>query len=121
MMFLGEKSGFVTLIEGSPTSLMQRLTNDFLLRKENTTGSSYVIGHVRSKGIKVQRHRIRASINHVDPLGHVLHRNARKKITQQSYRVPHPNVLWHMDGHHKLIAWGIVIHGCVDGYSRTVC
>ena len=85
------------------------------------TGSGYVIGHVRSKGIKVQRHRIRASINRVDGLGRVLRRNAREKIPQQSYHVPRPNALWHMDGHHKLITWGIVIHGCVDGFSRTVC
>ncbi|KAI5982901.1 hypothetical protein EDC04DRAFT_2616344 [Pisolithus marmoratus] len=30
-----------------------------------------------------------------------------------------PNALWHMDGHHKLIRWGIVIHGIVDGYCHT--
>jgi hypothetical protein len=28
--------------------------------------------------------------------------------------------MWHLDGHHKLIRWGIVIHGFVDGYSRLV-
>ena len=25
-----------------------------------------------------------------------------------------------MDGHHKLIRWRFVFHGCIDGYSRTV-
>lgn len=25
-----------------------------------------------------------------------------------------------MDGYHKLIRWRLVIHGCIDGYSRTV-
>ncbi|KIJ99156.1 hypothetical protein K443DRAFT_62827, partial [Laccaria amethystina LaAM-08-1] len=34
------------------------------------------------------------------------------------YHVPRPNSLWHIDGHHKLIVWGIVIHGIADGYSR---
>ena len=29
-----------------------------------------------------------------------------------------PNSLWHIDGHHKLIKWRIVIHGGIDGYSR---
>ena len=29
-----------------------------------------------------------------------------------------PNSVWHLDGYHKLIRWGIVIHGAVDGYSR---
>ena len=28
-----------------------------------------------------------------------------------------PNSLWHIDGHHKLIRWRIVIHGGIDGYS----
>ena len=26
--------------------------------------------------------------------------------------------MWHLDGYRKLIRWGIVIHGAVDGYSR---
>ena len=33
-----------------------------------------------------------------------------------------PNSLWHIDGHHKLIRWRVVIHGGIDGYSRLpVC
>ncbi|KIM74567.1 hypothetical protein PILCRDRAFT_79976, partial [Piloderma croceum F 1598] len=31
------------------------------------------------------------------------------------------NSLWHLDGHHKLIMWGIIIHGVIDGYCHTVC
>ena len=26
----------------------------------------------------------------------------------------------HLDGHHKLIKWRIVVHGVIDGYSRVV-
>ena len=29
-------------------------------------------------------------------------------------------LFWHLDGNHKIIRWGFVIHGCVDGYSRRV-
>ncbi|KAE8192335.1 hypothetical protein CF336_g4472 [Tilletia laevis] len=32
----------------------------------------------------------------------------------------HAHHLWHIDGHHKLIKYKIVIHGGVDGKSRTV-
>jgi hypothetical protein len=28
--------------------------------------------------------------------------------------------VWHHDGHHKLIRYGLVTHGCVDVYSRTI-
>jgi hypothetical protein len=31
-----------------------------------------------------------------------------------------PNCLWHIDGNHKLIKWRFVIHGGINGYSRTV-
>jgi hypothetical protein len=99
---------------------LDQIIRDFLRRKDYTTGSGYVIGHIRRKGIRVQRHRIRASIGRVDRLGQTLRRNEREKVSRRSYHVPRPNALWHMDGHHKLIAWGIVLHGCTDGYSRTV-
>lgn len=31
-----------------------------------------------------------------------------------------PNSLWHIDGNHKLIKWRFVIHGGIDGYTRTI-
>ncbi len=112
----GIDRGFTNIADEELDGIIQ----SFLLQKEHTTGSGYVIGHIRSRGIKVPRRRIRASVNRVDSLGRVLRQNARKKVSQRSYHVPRPNALWHMDGHHKLIAWGIVIHGCIDGFSRTV-
>ncbi|KAG1827436.1 uncharacterized protein BJ212DRAFT_1474588 [Suillus subaureus] len=41
-------------------------------------------------------------------------------IQWQQYKVLQLNALWHMDGHHKLICWGIIIHGIIDGYCRTM-
>lgn len=34
--------------------------------------------------------------------------------------MPHPNYIWHIDGTHKMIRWRLVIHGGIDGFSRTV-
>ena len=31
-----------------------------------------------------------------------------------------PHHLWHHDGHHKLIKYGLITHGCIDGFSRTI-
>ena len=31
-----------------------------------------------------------------------------------------PNEVWHIDGHHKLIRWRLVVHGGIDGYSRAI-
>lgn len=25
-----------------------------------------------------------------------------------------------MDGHHSLIRWGFIVHGCIDGFSRMI-
>ena len=41
-------------------------------------------------------------------------------ISRRSYWVPGPNSLWHIDGHHSLIRWRFVVHGCVDGFSRMI-
>ena len=34
--------------------------------------------------------------------------------------MPHPNVLWHIDGNHKLTRCQLVINACIDGFSRLV-
>ena len=31
-----------------------------------------------------------------------------------------PHHLWHHDGHHKLIRYGLITHGCIDGNTRSV-
>ena len=43
-----------------------------------------------------------------------------KIIKRQEYKPSWPNALWHVDGHHKLELWGIIIHGLTDGYDRLV-
>ena len=32
-----------------------------------------------------------------------------------------PNSLWHIDGHHSLIRWQFVIHGCCDPNLEKSC
>ena len=39
-------------------------------------------------------------------------------IKRCGYHSEGPSAVWHHDGCHHLIAYKIVIHGCVDGYSR---
>ncbi|KAF7288225.1 Integrase catalytic domain-containing protein [Mycena chlorophos] len=103
------------------TSLSDR-DLDLLVRtfksKKPTSGLSYIVGFLRSHGLKIQRRRVRASIKRIDPLGTAIRRH--QATDRQKYSVPHSNYLWHLDGHHKLIRWGVVIHGIVDGYCRTI-
>ncbi|KAJ7574243.1 hypothetical protein C8J56DRAFT_753515, partial [Mycena floridula] len=45
--------------------------------------------------------------------------NADLDILTKVFKTKKPD-LWHLDGHHKLIRWGIVIHEFIGGYSRKV-
>lgn len=81
-------------------------------------GLRYIAGFLRSVDLRVQRERIRLSLRRVDGLGQILRQ--RRNIVRRKYHVPRSNALWHLDGHHKLIWWGIVIHGLVDGRDHVV-
>ncbi|XP_065892452.1 uncharacterized protein [Dysidea avara] len=61
---------------------------------------------------------LREALKQADPLGTALRWNS---ITyRRQYKVPSPNALWHIDGHHKLIRWKLVTHGGVDGFTRLI-
>ena len=50
-----------------------------------------------------------------------LHYAGEKLFKGESiYSVDGPNSLWHIHGNHKLIRWKVVIHGGIDGHSRTI-
>ena len=95
---------------------------DILLRAfkelKPKSGWRYAYAWLADKGLRIQQLRVKASLRRIDGLRQLL-RN-RATITRRIYSVPYPNYLWHIDGHHKLIRWGIVIHGGADGYDRMV-
>ncbi|KAJ3569874.1 hypothetical protein NP233_g4769 [Leucocoprinus birnbaumii] len=89
--------------------------------KSPTGGIRYLVGAIHGNGLRVQRHRVAQSLLRVDQIGvHLRKRRQQAKIPRTKYSVSRPNALWHIDGHHKLIRWGFVIHGIIDGYSRKV-
>jgi hypothetical protein len=59
--------------------------------------------------LDVSRSAIRDNIHHIDPVG--IENRKKKPLHRREYSVPGPHYLWHHDGYHKLIRWGIVIHG----------
>ena len=81
-------------------------------------GIRYIRGFFLHQGIRVQRSRILGSLTRVDNVAKVVLRN--KTIKRREYKSARPNALWHIDGHHKLGPWGIVIHGITDGFDRVV-
>ena len=81
-------------------------------------GEVMIAGHLLAQNIRVPRSRLRASIHRVDPDGIAERRSIA--IKRRVYHVKKPNEVWHIDGNHKLIRWRLVVHGGIDGYSRTI-
>lgn len=114
---LGIDSNFDNISDADLDNLVQ------IYHRENPSGGrSYIMGHLRAThGLRIQRQRVVDAINRIDKLGQGMRHCIGKKALPRKYNVPRPNALWHIDGHHKLIAWGIVLHGVADGYTRKVC
>ena len=81
-------------------------------------GEVLMAGHLVTRGLLVPRSRLRASIHRVDPENTAARRSVT--IRRRVYFADGPNAIWHIDGNHKLIRWRFVVHGGIDGYSRTV-
>ncbi|KAK0522093.1 hypothetical protein OC834_006404 [Tilletia horrida] len=94
-----------------------------LIRQVRSSGSGQegeraMTGALRSLDINVSRARLRLAVRDTDPFRHLLLR--WNPIQRRVYSVPFVNSLWHLDGHHKLIRWRMVIHAAIDGKSRLV-
>lgn len=100
-----------------PDAVLDKLVKGFKI-KHPSTGLSYLRGHFTLHNIRIQKVRLRESVKRVDGVNNEIRTHAT--ITRREYQSARPNALWHIDGHHKLILWGIVIHGMSDGYDRTV-
>ena len=87
-------------------------------RQHPNDGERLMLGHLARCGIRVQRSRLRSSIHRIDPINTALRRSIA--IRRQSYHSNGANTVWHIDGNHKMIRWHLVIHGGIDGFSRTV-
>ena len=94
------------------------IIGDYMSRHGSTTGEPLISGYFHSLALHIQRSRIRAAINRVDPCNTALRWGAL--VSRRRYFVPWPNSLWHIDGHHSLIRWKFVIRGCCDGKSRKI-
>jgi len=69
-------------------------------------------------GVFVKWTTFRACILRVDPLGPWWRKFPR--INRGLHQSPGPNYTWHLDSNHKLRSGKMVIHGCIDGFSRYI-
>ena len=69
-------------------------------------------------GVRVQRYRVRMAMRRVDPAGAAIRWS--EVHVRRRYSVYGANALWHIDTHHSLVRWRLVIAGGIDGYSRLI-
>ena len=111
---LQDMTGFSTISDDE----LDRIIQQYVANHGTTTGQVYINGYLKSQGLLIQRRRIRESMARVDPQNTVLRWGIT--VSRRVYSVPWPNSLWHLDGHHSLIRWKLVVHGCIDGFSRRI-
>ena len=102
------------------TQVSDKLLDEVIcsIKQDHPNDEVLLQGHLLRQGIKAPRHALRNAIHRVDHISTVTQK--RSVVRRRIYSVPHPNYIWHIDGHHKLIRWHFVIHGAVDGFSRTI-
>lgn len=87
-------------------------------RDHPNAGALEIQAYLKSKGHNVQRKRCREMLLRVDSAGTASRWS--RTIQRRQYNVPTANSVWHVDTHHSLARWGIVVHGAIDGYSRLI-
>ncbi|XP_076079241.1 uncharacterized protein LOC143056719 isoform X1 [Mytilus galloprovincialis] len=100
-----------------PDDELQGLISDYN-RDHPNAGALEVQAYLKTKGVNVQRQRCRDILGRVDPLGTATRWSCT--IQRRQYSVPTANSVWHVDTHHSLIRWGIIVHGGIDGHSRLI-
>ena len=66
-------------------------------RDHPNDGERLVCGHLRARGLKVPRQAVRDSIHRTDHENVVARRCT--VVRRRVYSAPHPNYVWHIDGH----------------------
>ena len=70
-----------------------------IITNSGEIGYRMVHARLRSLDINVQETRDRESMRRVDPVGVSRRWSGNRIIHRRVYNVPHPNALWHIDGH----------------------
>ena len=93
---------------------VEELVADFMECHEER-GARVVMGHLWENECFPTRETLRDVIVRLAPEGLKTRAfEANKRISRCVYHVEGPHHLWHLDGHHKLIRWGLITHGCID-------
>ena len=98
---------------------LDNTVRDILSRFPNL-GIRRMKGHFKTKNVNVTWGCVRSSLWRIYPIGIFSRLTQATLIIRRKYCVPGSLALLHVDGNHKLIRWGFVIHGAFNGFSRKI-
>lgn len=96
------RSQYSDILDGELDEIVREIQHLFPM-----CGNRQMQGHLLSRRYRVQQSRIRESQRRVDPEGTVLRR--LRVLNRREYSVHAPRSLFHIDGHHKLIRYIMLI------------
>ncbi len=68
--------------------------------------------------LRVTQEMVRLLLRQIDPVG--VSDRQKHRLRRRTYHSRGPNFCWHIDGYDKLRPYGILISGCIDGFSRRI-
>ena len=80
-------------------------------------GNRQMLGHLLSRGIRIQQVCVREAQKRIDPSGTMLRRLS--VLNRREYSVPAPRCLFHIDGNHKLIRYSDHSREGTDSFMGT--
>lgn len=83
-------------------------------------GHRMMKGRLQALGHRVPWTRVWDSMHRVDSAGILSRMTQLRCVVRRTYSVQGPLHLVHIDSNHKLIRYGLVIFGAIDGYSRKI-
>ncbi|XP_034072352.1 uncharacterized protein LOC117546278 isoform X1 [Gymnodraco acuticeps] len=110
------RNRFTTISDPDLEEHVRRLHNQF--PRSGSEHFQMMRAYLHAEGIVVQRRRVRETLKQIDPAAAA--QRWGQTVARRTYYVPFPNSLWHIDGHMRLIRWGLVTHAGIDGNSRLV-
>jgi hypothetical protein len=86
-----------------------------------TFGQRWFMTYLRQQfGYKARRDDLAAAQKQLDPAGVASRVPGLRRARLENYATSGPNFLWCLDGHDKLVQYGIEIYAAVDAYSRKI-
>lgn len=98
-------------------SELDAIITDYTNRHGTASGHAYIVGYLCSLvAYEFKEAEFEKACQDLIPKTHFIDGECWSSEESSMYLGP----ILFLDGHHSLIRWSFVVHGCIDGFSRTI-